>query len=348
MRPASCRAMTEPTASALRAAAAPAPEYAPAQVTGPVVPGTVAMNRNTATATDASIRPTVRLNALLIGRNRRTRTKTTAEATSRPMSRSCGEARNSPSTRGSSLSDSVCASRRIWMCRTKDSVSRYAQVSAHQGSIGRARNADSSRTGTAVIATRASRPVISPRTPRVCEDRPSPRAGDRRTVRVIVAKPVPPLARSPRGVVHPGPIPERRSPSQGEGRRARAGGDADARGPPSPQVSAVSAAKCRLFGANRGPAPLARGLQKAADPADGKSCARTGPMAGESASVPVRALDLSFVGVRAPGRPCWPRPTPCRCWRTPWGPAVSWPRSPSGARRCSSSDWWCSSSSGPC
>jgi hypothetical protein len=36
--------------------------------------------------------------------------------------------------------------------------------------------------------------TISPVTPTVCEERPNPRAGDRRTARVIVAMTVPPLA----------------------------------------------------------------------------------------------------------------------------------------------------------
>ena len=93
--------------------------------------------------------------------------------------------------------------------------------------------------------------------------------------------------------------------------------------------------------------PPPRGLQKAADQADGKPCARTGPTAGERPPPPCARSTppCRECGCRPP---CWPPRTCCRCWRMPTAPAASSPPWRWVARRSSSSGWWSCSSRGPC
>jgi hypothetical protein len=77
---------------------------------------------NTSSATADSTAIWTVLKIVLIGLERRHSTQAASTPSSRPTPKSTGVARNNPRTRGTSLSETACASRRTWMCTTKRSA----------------------------------------------------------------------------------------------------------------------------------------------------------------------------------------------------------------------------------
>src|SRR3954452_17368831 len=148
--------------------AAMGPAYAPNQVSGLVTPRPPLTRWNRATATAVCTLTDARFQVVLRADDRRWNTRMAAEPISRPISSSSGEAKNRPRTSGSSLIETVWASRLIWMCRTHASVAAKAAASSYHGSRRDVCSGGRDRNGRPTSTASARSPTAMARTRPAC------------------------------------------------------------------------------------------------------------------------------------------------------------------------------------